>query len=213
MIGLVTIGHLFCTYKGGQVTKPIIYIVAFLASADIKVFGHTHLPIYNAVSDWPHTFFTPRVFLFSTEITKFFSPKEKAEFSNRAAECRISYIHNWESLHSTMKSFSKHIICLEGELSKELAKKDLIRIKKSKNCHQISNIARNRVRRYSSAAQYVKKLETNGTIINTAIVMTTVKSIVQHLDVNLLAKHREPVAIAKPLARSLMLRMHCEEVT
>ena len=44
------------------------HIVAFLASADIKVFGHTYLPIYNAASDWPRTFFTPRVFLFSISL-------------------------------------------------------------------------------------------------------------------------------------------------
>ena len=37
----------------------------FLASTDIKVFGHTYVPICNAASDWPRTFFTPRVFLFS----------------------------------------------------------------------------------------------------------------------------------------------------
>ena len=37
----------------------------FLASTDIKVFGHTYLRICNAASDWPRTFFTPRVFLFS----------------------------------------------------------------------------------------------------------------------------------------------------
>ena len=35
-------------------------------AADIKVFGHTCIPITcNAASDWPRTFFTPRVFLFS----------------------------------------------------------------------------------------------------------------------------------------------------
>ena len=37
----------------------------FLASTDIKVFGRTYIPICNAASDWPRTFFTPRVFLFS----------------------------------------------------------------------------------------------------------------------------------------------------
>ena len=58
----------FCTYKGGQLIKPIIYVVTFLASADIKEFGRTYLTIYNAASDWPHTFFIPRVFLFSINI-------------------------------------------------------------------------------------------------------------------------------------------------
>ena len=37
----------------------------FLASTDIKVFGRTYIPICNAASDWPRTFFTPRVVLFS----------------------------------------------------------------------------------------------------------------------------------------------------
>ena len=34
----------------------------------IRVFGCTYVPICNAASDWPHTFFTPRVFLFSIRI-------------------------------------------------------------------------------------------------------------------------------------------------
>ena len=67
-------------YKGGQVTKPIIVVKTcykllyvtqvvkklisnFLASADIKVFGCTY--IYNAASDWPRTFLTPNVFLYT----------------------------------------------------------------------------------------------------------------------------------------------------
>ena len=79
----MSLGHLFHTViinKGGQVTKPIIvvkicykllYVIQvnkrflisnFLASTDIKVFGRTYL---FAASDWPHTFFTSRVFLFS----------------------------------------------------------------------------------------------------------------------------------------------------
>ena len=44
------------------------HIVAFLASADIKVFGCTYLPIYNAAYDWSRTFFTPRMFLFSISL-------------------------------------------------------------------------------------------------------------------------------------------------
>ena len=40
----------------------------FLASTDIKVFGRTYVPIYNAASDWPRTFFTPKVFLFSISL-------------------------------------------------------------------------------------------------------------------------------------------------
>ena len=68
---------------GGQVTKPIIYVLVkicykllyviqgvengfgkvanFLASADIRVFGRTYL---NIASDWPCTFLCPGV-LFS----------------------------------------------------------------------------------------------------------------------------------------------------
>ena len=38
------------------------------ASADIRVFGRTSLPVYSVASDWPHTFFTPKVFLFSIVI-------------------------------------------------------------------------------------------------------------------------------------------------
>ena len=41
----------------------------FLASNDIKVFGRTYLRICNAASDWPRTFFTPKVFLFSMKFT------------------------------------------------------------------------------------------------------------------------------------------------
>ena len=36
----------------------------FLASTDINVFGRTYL----FASDWPCTFFTPRVFLFSISL-------------------------------------------------------------------------------------------------------------------------------------------------
>ena len=35
----------------------------FLASVDIKVFGHTYLHIYNAASDWPRTFLYPGYFV------------------------------------------------------------------------------------------------------------------------------------------------------
>ena len=48
-----------------QVVKKTFDISNFLASTDIKVFG-SYIPICNAASDWPRTFFTPRVFLFST---------------------------------------------------------------------------------------------------------------------------------------------------
>ena len=47
-----------------QVVKRFL-ISNFLASTDIKVFGRTYVPICNAASDWPRTFFTPKVFLFS----------------------------------------------------------------------------------------------------------------------------------------------------
>ena len=85
MIGFVTWPPLSYHhyYKGDQVTKPIIvvkicykllYVIQvvkkrflinnFLASADIKVFGRTHIyvPIYNAASDWLHTFLHPGCF-------------------------------------------------------------------------------------------------------------------------------------------------------
>ena len=50
-----------------QVDKRF-FISNFLASTDIKVFGHTYVPIWNAASDWPRTFFIPRVFLFSISL-------------------------------------------------------------------------------------------------------------------------------------------------
>ena len=40
----------------------------FLASADIKAFGHTVHACLHAASDWPRTFFTPKVFLFSISL-------------------------------------------------------------------------------------------------------------------------------------------------
>ena len=49
-----------------QVVKKFL-ISNFLASTDIKVFGRT---CCSAASDWPRTFFTPRVFLFSIISTK-----------------------------------------------------------------------------------------------------------------------------------------------
>ena len=54
---------------------------------------------------------------------------------------------------------------------------------------------------------YVKELQNNGAVINIAIVMATAEGLVQHHDVNLLAKHRGPIAIIKHRARSLFLRM------
>ena len=50
-----------------QVVKKTFDISNFLASTDIKVFG-SYIPICNAASDWPRTFFTPRVFLFSISL-------------------------------------------------------------------------------------------------------------------------------------------------
>ena len=44
---------------------------------------------------------------------------------------------------------------------------------------------------------YVKELHASGAIINTAIVMATGEGIVQHHDMNLLAKHGGPIAITK----------------
>ena len=51
------------------------------------------------------------------------------------------------------------------------------------------------------------ELRNNGAVINTAIVMATAEGLVQHHDVNLLAKHGRPIAITKHWARSLLLRM------
>ena len=48
-----------------QVVKKIL-ISNFLASTDIKVFGRTCFAVL--ASDWPRTFFTPRVFLFSISL-------------------------------------------------------------------------------------------------------------------------------------------------
>ena len=53
----------------------------------------------------------------------------------------------------------------------------------------------------------MKHLHTNGAVINTTIVMATAEGIVQHHDVNLLAKHGGPIAITKPWARSLLTKM------
>ena len=47
-----------------QVVKKIL-ISNFLASTDIKVLV---APVCNAASDWPRTFFTPKVFLFSISL-------------------------------------------------------------------------------------------------------------------------------------------------
>ena len=58
--------------KGSQVTKPItvvkvpcklLYVIQvfnFLALLDIRVFGRLYITI--VASDWPRTFFTPKVF-------------------------------------------------------------------------------------------------------------------------------------------------------
>ena len=42
----------------------------FLALLDIRVFGRLYITI--VASDWPRTFFTPKVFLFSIPITYLF---------------------------------------------------------------------------------------------------------------------------------------------
>ena len=55
---------------------------------------------------------------------------------------------------------------------------------------------------------YVKELRANGAIISTAIVIATGEGIVQHHDMNLLAKHRGSIAITKPWAQPLLTRMH-----
>ena len=60
MIGLVTWPPLYVQKRWPS--DQVNHIVAFLASADIKVFGCTYLPIYNAASDWPRTFYTQGVF-------------------------------------------------------------------------------------------------------------------------------------------------------
>ena len=81
MIGFVTwppflYHHL--EYKGGQVTKPIIVVkmpgCKLLYIIQVKGFSWPYLLSkisvtynysYNAASDWPRTFFTARLFLFS----------------------------------------------------------------------------------------------------------------------------------------------------
>ena len=40
----------------------------FLASTDTYQRFWSYIPICNAASDWPRTFFTPRVFLFSISL-------------------------------------------------------------------------------------------------------------------------------------------------
>ena len=67
-------------YKGGQVTKPIVkicykllYVILGVKSIFDKVASWPQLiskllvtsACLHAASDWPHTFFTPKVFLFS----------------------------------------------------------------------------------------------------------------------------------------------------
>ena len=66
MIGLVTWPPLYVQRRWPS--DQANHIVTFLASAGIKVFGCIYLPIYNDVSDWPHTFFTSRVFLLSISL-------------------------------------------------------------------------------------------------------------------------------------------------
>ena len=59
-----------------QAAKRIL-VNNLLGSVDIKAFV-AYVPIYNAASSWPRTFFTPRVFLFNisllfVNINKFYS--------------------------------------------------------------------------------------------------------------------------------------------
>ena len=80
----LSLGHLFHTIiinKGSQVTKPIIavkicYKLLYVIKVVKKTFAWPQLiskflvaPVCNAASDWPCTFFIPRVFLFSIYIT------------------------------------------------------------------------------------------------------------------------------------------------
>ena len=51
-----------------QVVKKIFDVSNFLASTDIKVFGRTYLFAMLYASDWPRTFFTPGMFLFSISL-------------------------------------------------------------------------------------------------------------------------------------------------
>ena len=87
MIGFITwppflYHHL---YKGGQVTKPIIVVkmpgCKLLYIIPVKGFSWPYLISkilvtynysYNATSDWPHTFFTAMLFLFSIWFTNSF---------------------------------------------------------------------------------------------------------------------------------------------
>ena len=88
MIGFVTWPP-FCTiifYKGGQVTKPIIvvkipdivyhlskriFLALYLISKILVAYNYS----YNAASDWPRTFSTARLFLFTIIITSNDDPK------------------------------------------------------------------------------------------------------------------------------------------
>ena len=77
----LSLGHLFT--KGGQVTKPImkicyklLYVILGVKSIFDKVTSWPHMPsklliasaCLHPTSDWPRTFFTPKVFLFSISL-------------------------------------------------------------------------------------------------------------------------------------------------
>ena len=65
---------LYC-YKVATKGDQANHIVAFLASADIKVFDRTYLPIYNAASDWPRILFYTQSVLFSISLATFWKYK------------------------------------------------------------------------------------------------------------------------------------------
>ena len=141
---------------------------------------------------------------------QYFTPMEKAQYGRRAAECGLT---------STIRYFSK-VDKNERTLSpstlfgwKENYLKELAKRKNDELPKELPPKKRGRPLLVGNELDaqvqlYVKELRSNEAIINTAIVMATAEGLVQHHDVNLLAKQGGPIAITKHWARSLLLRMH-----
>ena len=115
MIGFVTWPP-YKIQKGGQVTKPIIvvkvpckllYVIQvkeFLIKCStswpylISEFLVAHITI--VASDWHHTFFTPKVFLFSIKYC-IILPVTSADCNNHTASLKylqlgVVYVNSWE---------------------------------------------------------------------------------------------------------------------
>lgn len=143
---------------------------------------------------------------------QFFSPKEKAEFGKRAAELGItSTIRYFAKVDTKQRQLSPStLFAWKENYLKELSKR---RLDKDQGVDELPPKKRGRPPLLGTELDhrvqlYVKELRANGAIINTAIVMATGEGIVQHHDMNLLAKHGGPIAITKPWAQSLLTRMH-----